>query len=235
MQFQSPQAQLLCSELELIRQHLPLSDATVLELGCGTARVTRLLAEQFPIKRLIATEVDQRQHEKNLASHYPTTIEFRSGGAQAIDLPDNSVDVVFMFKSLHHVPLHLLDQALKEIARVLKPDGIAWILEPVYAGAFNEILRLFHDEKVVREAAFDAVTRAVKTGIFSLDKQIFCHTDTRFADFAEFEQRILNVTHTEHRLSDELYQTVKRQFEAHMDADGARFANPIRVDVLRKV
>lgn len=234
MHLQNPNAQTLCSELELIRQHIPLKDATVLELGCGTARVTRLLAEQFPIKRLIATEVDQIQHAKNLASEHPACIEFRAGGAQAIDLPDNSVDVVFMFKSLHHVPLDLLDQALQEIARVLKPNGIAWILEPVYAGEFNEILRLFHDEKVVREAAFAAVQKAVANGTFNLDQQIFYNTDTRFADFYEFEQRILKVTHTNHRLSDELYQTVKQKFEAHSSAEGVRFDNPIRVDVLRK-
>ena len=234
MQIQNPSVQTRCNELDLIGQHLPLADATVLELGCGTARMTRLLVERFPIARLIATEVDTIQHAKNLASVHPNKIEFREGGAQAIDLPDNSVDVVFMFKSLHHVPRELMGQALSEIARVLKPSGLAWISEPVYAGDFNDIVRLFHDEKVVRTLAFQAVEQAVDSGQLALVQQIFCHTETRFADFAEFETRIINVTHTQHRLDEALYQQVKAQFNQHVGAEGAKFANPARFDLLRK-
>ena len=234
MQIQNPSAQTRCNELDLIGQHLPLAGATVLELGCGTARMTRLLVERFPIARLIATEVDQIQHAKNLASEHPATIEFREGGAQAIDLPDNCVDVVFMFKSLHHVPRELMAQALREIARVLKPNGLAWISEPVYAGAFNDIVRLFHDEKIVRELAFQAVEQAVAAGELELVQQIFCNTETRFADFAEFETRIIKVTHTQHRLDDALYQQVQERFNTHVGAEGAKFPNPARFDVLRK-
>lgn len=234
MQIQNPSAQTRCNELDLIGQHLPLAGATVLELGCGTARMTRLLVERFPIARLIATEVDQIQHAKNLASEHPATIEFREGGAQAIDLLDNSVDVVFMFKSLHHVPRELMAQALREIARVLKPNGLAWISEPVYAGAFNDIVRLFHDEKIVRELAFQALEQAVAAGELELVQQIFCNTETRFADFAEFETRIIKVTHTQHRLDDALYQQVQERFNTHVGAEGAKFPNPARFDVLRK-
>lgn len=234
MQIQNPSAQTRCNELDLIGQHLPLAGATVLELGCGTARMTRLLVERFPIARLIATEVDQIQHAKNLASEHPAIIEFREGGAQAIDLPDNSVDVVFMFKSLHHVPRELMAQALREIARVLKPNGLAWISEPVYAGAFNDIVRLFHDEKIVRELAFQALEQAVAAGELELVQQIFCNTETRFADFAEFETRIIKVTHTQHRLDDALYQQVQERFNTHVGAEGAKFPNPARFDVLRK-
>ncbi|MBK8455537.1 MAG: class I SAM-dependent methyltransferase [Thiofilum sp.] len=234
MKLQNPEAQTDCSELALMREYLDFNDATVLELGCGTARTTRLIAETFPIKQLIAAEVDHIQLQKNLASEFPSTITFKDWGAQAIDLPDNSVDIVLMFKSLHHVPNRYLKSALAEVARVLKSGGKAWILEPVYAGEFNEVIRLFHDEKQVREAAFQAIQEAVKEGLLESVTQIFCNTETRFADFAEFEQRIIKVTHTQHRLSDELYQTVKQKFATHMSAEGVKFANPIRVDLLRK-
>ena len=234
MQLQNPNATTRCNELDLIAQHLPLAGATVLELGCGTARMTRSIAERFAVARIIATEVDRIQHAKNLASQHNSVIEFREGGAQAIDLPDNSVDVVFMFKSLHHVPAELMAQGLLEITRVLKPGGLAWISEPVYAGDFNDILKLFHDEKRVRELAFQAVCDSVATGKLELVEQIFCNTETRFADFAEFETRIIQVTHTDHKLDDALYAQVKQRFEAHLGADGVKFANPARFDVLRK-
>jgi hypothetical protein len=54
-----------------------------------------------------------------------------------------------------------------------------------------------------------------------------------FDDFADFEQNILNVTHSDHTLSPELYEAVKAKFETHMTPDGANFLMPIRVDLLR--
>ena len=241
MQIQNPNITTLCNELDLIAERLPLANATVLELGCGKAQMTRRIAERFPTARIIATEVDQIQHANNLETQRSLSavegqhrIEFKLGGAQAIDTPDNSIDVVFLFKSLHHVPHDLMAQAMLEIARVLRPGGLAWISEPVYAGDFNNILRLFHDEKVVREQAFQAVSQAVEAGTLELVEQIFCHTESRFADFNEFDQRIIQVTHTNHQLDKALYQTVTARFEAHIGAEGARFENPARFDLLRK-
>jgi SAM-dependent methyltransferase len=159
---------------------------------------------------------------------------FGLAGAEDIPLEDESVDIVFMFKSLHHVPVELMEQSLQEIRRVLRHGGMAYISEPVYAGEFNEILRLFHDEKAVREAAFSAVQKAVDEGRFELVEEVFFRTPMMFDDFADFENRVIRATHTEHRLDDALFQTVKQRFEAEMTDHGARFLTPVRVDLLRK-
>jgi len=139
-----------------------------------------------------------------------------------------------MFKSLHHVPTDLMDAALAEIRRVLKPGGLAYISEPVYAGDVNELLRLFHDERAVREAAFAAEQKALATGRLALVRQTFFLQPMHFEDFAQYEARILKVTHTDHRLSPDLLETVRAKFAAHMTPDGATFHMPIRVDLLRK-
>ena len=111
---------------------------------------------------------------------------------------------------------------------------MAYISEPVFAGDFNEILRLFHDEQRVREAAFASVKRAVDTGCLALSSQTFFLSPMRFADFTEFENKILKVTHTQHRLSDALHEEVRKKFMDHMTPDGAAFHMPIRVDLLQK-
>ena len=48
-----------------------------------------------------------------------------------------------------------------EINRVLRPAGLLYVSEPVYAGGFNDIVRLFHDEKAQRTAAYRALIEAV--------------------------------------------------------------------------
>jgi len=234
MQIRSPATAREATELEIISETLPLGNARVLELGCGRAWMTRRIAEDFPVARIIATEVDRVQHEKNLQITDLPAVEFRYGGAEAIDLPDASVDVVLMLKSLHHVPGPLMARALDEIHRVLVPGGLAYISEPVYAGAFNDILRLFNDERQVREAAFAAVADAVESGRFELEAEIFFDAPGHYADWQDFEDRMLKVTHTDHRIDAALHTRIKAAFESHLGPDGASFLRPSRVDLLRK-
>jgi SAM-dependent methyltransferase len=139
-----------------------------------------------------------------------------------------------MLKSLHHVPTELMDQAMREIARALKPGGLAYISEPVYEGELNEILRLFNDEKEVREAAFAAVVNAVENSVLDLEQQIFFDSPGHYRDFAHFEQRMINVTHSDHQIDTALHQKIEQAFSQHMTEDGAHFLKPSRVDLLRR-
>jgi SAM-dependent methyltransferase len=224
--------------MDELTEALPLASvpARALELGCGTARQTRLLAAGGRFASILALEVDRIQHEKNLALDDLPGVRFALGGAQDIPAPDASVDAVFLFKSLHHVPIDLLGRAFMEMHRVLAPGGLVYISEPVFGGDYNEILRLFHDEETVREAAFEATRAAVEEGLFTLKSQTFFRSKVKYKSFADFEQKVIQVTHTEHRLSLALYEQVRAKFEAHLQADGsgASFLAPFRVDLLRK-
>jgi len=234
MQIHDPSATDIVDEADVYTDLLPLDGARVIELGCGAAGHTRAIAGTGRPASVLACEVDDLQHQKNLeATDIPDSVTFARAGAEAIPAAANSADVVVMFKSLHHVPTESMDVAMAEIARVLRPDGLAYISEPVYAGDFNEVLRLFHDEGEVRRAAFEAVRRAVGGGLLGLVEQRFFRTRNDFDDFADFEERVLGVTHTHHDLSPELYEKVRETFEGYMGPDGARFLMPIRVDLLR--
>lgn len=235
MQLKSTGIQQQSSDLQQISTLLPMEHATVLELGCGAAGTTRKLAEKFPQATIIATEVDEIAHAKNLTISDLPNVTFQAGGAQQIEAEDNSVDVVIMLKSLHHVPMALLEQALIEICRVLKPGGLAYFSEPVFEGDFNDIMRIFHDEEVVRQQAFAALGCAVAEGTFELVDEIFFSSSRRFQGFEEFESRMLGVTHTDHQLSESIYQQVKAKFSAYLDANGkVEFFTPNRIDLLRK-
>lgn len=223
-----------CSEIDVLNQVLSLNGKYILELGCGKAQMTRVIATQGNNRRVVATEVDTIQHQNNLQIDDLANVEFVFAGSQDLPFESNSFDVVLLFKSLHHVPVDMMADALKEIARVLKPNGLAYISEPVFADDFNEILRLFHDEEVVREAAFAAIVKSVDKGDLSLQQQIFFNTPRVYKGFADFEALILNVTHNDHQLSKELLAEVKQKFMLHMTDGGAKFLTPIRVDLLKK-
>jgi SAM-dependent methyltransferase len=234
LRIHDPAAYRVASELEMMAELLPLAGARVLELGCGRAWMTRRLAEDFAVAEVIATEVDRIQHDKNLAIDDLPKVRFVYAGMQSIPEDDASVDLVVMLKSLHHVPAALMDHGFAELHRVLRPDGLAYISEPVYAGAFNDILRLFNDEKTVREQAFAAIGRAVDGGLFEHRGQFFFESPGHYPDWESFEDRMLKVTHTEHRIDDLLYARIKAAFMAHMTPDGAHFMKPSRVDLLRR-
>jgi ubiquinone/menaquinone biosynthesis C-methylase UbiE len=221
-------------DIDLVSAWLPRGRVHVLELGCGRAELTRAIAGQHPQAQITALEVDRTQHALNLEAEVPSNVQFGFGGADAIPAPDGSFDMVLMAKSLHHVPMERMDRALTEIARVLRTGGLALFSEPVYAGEFNAVMSIFHDEKRVREAAFATLERAVASGLFELAAEEFYSAARRFANFEDFERRMIGVTHTDHRLTAAQMDAVRERFARSVGDDGAIFHQPMRVDVLRK-
>lgn len=221
-------------ELALLQSLVDLAQhPRVVELGCGAAHLSRKLLQRCPACEVTGLEVDERQHAKNLLKPQER-LTFVPAGAQAIPFDDATFDLALMLKSLHHVPLDLLDQALAEVHRVLRPQGLLYVSEPVFAGALNEVMRLFHDEERVRAAALRALQAAVASGAWEQLTELHFETPVHYRDFAEFEQRMISVTFVEHQLDPATLQAVRERFEPHMTADGAHFVRPMRVNLLRR-
>ncbi|MDQ1744947.1 MAG: hypothetical protein QOE23_3286 [Pseudonocardiales bacterium] len=96
----------------------------VLEIGCGVGRMTRRLSELAG--SLVAADVSREMLERarqNVGDR--GTVEYLLvPGNGALPLSDDSVDVVFSYITLQHVP-NQVDQLryLHESARVLRPGG----------------------------------------------------------------------------------------------------------------
>ena len=223
-----------CPEVEIFESILSLDNQNILELGCGDASLTRLIATGGLNRHITAMEVDTIQHEKNLLIDDLPMVTFTLAGSENIPASDKQFDTVFMFKSLHHVPEEKMTQALREIHRVLKPGGYAYISEPVFSGDFNEVLRLFHDEEQVRQYAFDAVTDAVSNNLFSLKKELFFNTPKQFEGFSEFAHKVIGATHSQHELSEQLLSQVREKFNQEVSRNQGTFLIPIRVDLIQK-
>jgi SAM-dependent methyltransferase len=90
--------------------------ATVLELGAGTGKLTRVLVDLG--HDVHATDPDPAMLAL-LEAHLPG-VRTAVAGAEEIPLADASVDVVIAAQAFHWFDL---DRALPEIARVLRPGG----------------------------------------------------------------------------------------------------------------
>jgi SAM-dependent methyltransferase len=224
---------LIDDELDVLAGLVPLAGQDIVELGCGAAALARALLRRHPDSRITGLEVDERQHAKNLALPQQG-LRFVAAGAQAIPFPDASFDLALMLKSLHHVPMPLLAQALREAARVLRPGGHLYVSEPVYGGPFNDVIRVFNDEGVVRAAAQAALDEALRDGPWEEVAQRRFETPVHFADFADFERRMMRPTFADHRIDDARLAATRAVFEPHCGADGADFRRPMHVRLLRR-
>jgi SAM-dependent methyltransferase len=92
------------------------SSATVLDLGAGTGKLTRLLVGRFD--HVIAVEPADEMRRR-LVALVPEA-EALAGTAEQIPLADASADAVFAAESFHWFDN---EHALGEIARVLRPRG----------------------------------------------------------------------------------------------------------------
>jgi SAM-dependent methyltransferase len=224
---------LITDELAVLAELLTLDQLNIIELGCGNARLARTLLQRYPGTRVTGLEVDARQHAKNLADPQDN-LNFIAAGAQAIPLADAAFDLALMLKSLHHVPLSAMAQALDEVARVLRPGGYLFVSEPIYDGAMNEVIRLYNDEGVVRAAAQAALDGALNTGRWEQVAERRFATPVHFENFADFEQRMMRPTYADHQLTDATIAAVRAVFEPHCTAAGADFTRPMLVRLLRR-
>jgi SAM-dependent methyltransferase len=93
-----------------------VSGLRVLDLGAGTGKLTAVLAGLGAA--VTAVEPDEAMLAE-LQRRYPD-VPARRGSAEAIPLPDASVDAVLCGQSMHWFDM---DRAVPEIARVLVPGG----------------------------------------------------------------------------------------------------------------
>jgi SAM-dependent methyltransferase len=101
---------------------LPLGeDAEVLDVGAGTGKLTRMLAQRY--RRVIA--VEPLEGMRAILERVVPSAESRPGSAEAIPLPDASVDGVFAGQAFHWFAN---DQAIAEIGRVLRPGGVLTLI-----------------------------------------------------------------------------------------------------------
>jgi len=102
---------------------------TILDVGVGHGHSLLMLDERFRPQKIIALDVNPEVKEQvaDKADACDCEVQVVVNNATAMELPDQSVDMVFCHQTLHHIA----DQAgaVKEFYRVLKPGGVLLMAE----------------------------------------------------------------------------------------------------------
>tara|TARA_B100001059_G_scaffold98817_1_gene98449 strand:+ start:558 stop:1262 length:705 start_codon:yes stop_codon:yes gene_type:complete len=140
----------------------------MLDVGCGEGRHIFGVMQDYPQIKCVGMDMDNASLKKAEEGYkYFESIsnagaEFVKGSAYSLPFPDESIDLIVCSEVLEH--LHLYNDAVIEIHRVLKPGGkfyasvpaswpekVCWSLSKDYQNQPGGHLRIFNQLELVSE------------------------------------------------------------------------------------
>lgn len=109
----------------------------VCDLGCGPGHVARYLKDAG----LPASGIDLSPSMVAQARELHPDIPFREGNMLGLDLPPAYLGEIVSFYSIIHFPQNLLHSVFLDMARVLKPQGVALV-------AFHQGKQIVHRDEM---------------------------------------------------------------------------------------
>lgn len=227
MQSWDPRGAPVSPHLDIASALLPLKESEILSLTIGAGDIAPAIAAAVKSATVTVIEIQGATGDPPPLSN----LAYKTGDADRIPADDESFDIVIVNGILSRIPDDRRAPALREIRRVLRPGGLAYIAEPAPGGAFNEITRVFKDEKHDRLAAFELIRGTVSSGAMALVEQKFFQMPVVLADFAAVEHGYVP---PDVRITGAQKAEAQKKFERHKGPKGAAFQVPMRVDLLRK-
>jgi len=101
----------------------------ILDICCGTGSVILAFAERYPESTAIGYDFSRGMLRKAQEKNNSGSVIFVEGDAAALPFTDNSFDVVTCSHALYELKGELREKALREMKRVVRPDGLVLIME----------------------------------------------------------------------------------------------------------
>jgi ubiquinone/menaquinone biosynthesis C-methylase UbiE len=160
------------------RAYVPIAqylDATnpkrpvLLDIGAGTGGFLSFVKSVRPDLKAIALDLSEpylARAKAGLAKH--TDVTFIAAPAEAMPLPNASVDVAVSIFLFHELPPNVREAVAKEMARVLRPGGIFVLAETVQYGdmpEFDGLIEVF--PSLMHEPYYSSYAKADLDALFA--------------------------------------------------------------------
>jgi ubiquinone/menaquinone biosynthesis C-methylase UbiE len=115
----------LVLEDEVLKEHLlPFEERIVVEIGCGTGRMSEFLADHF--KSVLGLDISAEMVRQAVGRVKKSNVNFLT--TNGTTLPVSNVDFVFSFIVFQHMPSRsIVKKNLQQVLKALKPGGVAKI------------------------------------------------------------------------------------------------------------
>ena len=165
-------------DIEVITELVDIEDKSVLELGCGSGRITFELADK--VKEIVAIDIDAKSIEAARKNNLHSNVTFLVENMENFDLKREfdlilSVGVGYMY-------LRDLPSAIRNISHHLNTDGVALLICGSPNNEYQRIVDLLVEENV-RSVSFYNKFEKILSNHFTFDKK---HIKERL-DFTDFE------------------------------------------------
>lgn len=218
------------SDIEIVETLVRIEDGHFLDLGCGPGATARLLAERGAT--VVGIEPDPIQAARNREAAPTPGLTLTEGGAESLPQASDSVDGVFFFRSLHHVPIDSMGRALEEAQRVVRSGGFIFVLEPSIEGTHTALMRPFHDEDEVRTQAQGCVARAAN-GPLGESERYASIQERSYESFEALVARFAAMSFNNITAEMVDVPAVRQSFEEARTPEGHVFDQPLLIDVFR--
>ncbi|NWD50943.1 class I SAM-dependent methyltransferase [Pseudomonas gingeri] len=142
------------NDLRGLFSETPPPNPVVLDAGCGQGKSFQYLQQVFAPQRLIGLDADPQSLKLSgeEAQRRHIAIELIGSDCAILDVPSDSVDILFCHQTFHHLVQQ--DRALAEFYRVLKPGGYLLFAESTEAYIDTWVIRwLFRHPMHVQKSA----------------------------------------------------------------------------------
>jgi len=115
----------ILADADVIPQGTKPSRMRVLEIGCGTGRMTRAMAASFGEVHAVDISAEMIAAAKRNLSDLPNVFLYKTNGLDLSQIPDQSCDLAFSFIVFQHIPvLGVVENYVREAHRCLKPGAV---------------------------------------------------------------------------------------------------------------
>ena len=162
------------AQKELIEQAKVQPSHRVLDIGCGTGSFVVLLRRKYTVAQVVGLDPDPKvlRRARRKAERAGVSVELDQGFADELPYTDGAFDRVFSSFMFHHLEEADREKALREVLRVLKPEGSFHLVDFTGGEHGSALERFVHSSDQMKDNAPERVMRMLRRAGFTSPEKV---------------------------------------------------------------